>query len=129
LALKSLFHHKIGKQKKMNTRKLVSFDRTIKKILRIFKAKGMERAKTVLSYEGMSPQDKVAYNRHIENRRVEMNVMDTLEIRTERKKAVRVAQNLLQLNLDYQTIAQVAELSVSDVEKIALGEDILDNYI
>jgi PD-(D/E)XK nuclease family transposase len=94
-----------------------------------FKAKGMERAKTVLSYEGMSPQDKVAYNRHIENRRVEMNVMDTLEIRTERKKAVRVAQNLLQLNLDYQTIAQVAELSVSDVEKIAMGEDILDNYI
>jgi PD-(D/E)XK nuclease family transposase len=94
-----------------------------------FKAKGMERAKTVLSYEGMSPQDKVAYNRHIENRRVEMNVMDTLEIRTERKKAIDVAQGMLDANLPIELISKIAKLSIVDVEKIARGEDILENYI
>jgi hypothetical protein len=94
-----------------------------------FKAKGMERAKTVLSYEGMSPQDKIAYNRHIENRRVEMNVMDTLEIRTERKKAIDVAQGMLAANLPIALIAQITKLTELEVEKVARGEDILENYI
>ena len=72
---------------------------------------------------------KYPFNRYVENRRVEMSVMDTLTIRVQREKAVQVAKNLLTMNLNFQDIAQVAELSVEEVERIAEGEDIMENYI
>ena len=77
----------------------------------------------------MPEKEKYPFNRHIENRRVEMSVMDTLTIRVQREKAVQVAKNLLTMNLNFQDIAQVAELSVEEVERIAEGEDIMENYI
>jgi predicted transposase/invertase (TIGR01784 family) len=94
-----------------------------------FKAKGMERAKTVLSYEGMSSQDKAAYNRHIENRRVEMNVMDTAEEKGARKKAIQVAKTFLAAGIDMDLIAQGTQLTLEEIERLANGEDIFDNYI
>ena len=38
----------------------------------------------------MSPQEKVAYKRQIENRRVEMNVIETAKLIVERKKSIRI---------------------------------------
>jgi hypothetical protein len=77
----------------------------------------------------MSPQEKVAYKRQIENRRVEMNVIETAKLIVERKKSIRIAKNMLQLNFAYNFIAQITELSVSEVKDVARGEDILENYI
>ena len=50
-------------------------------------------------------------------------------IRVQREKAVQVAKNLLTMKLDFQDIAQVAELSVEEVKRIAEGDDIMENYI
>ncbi|MEN9613158.1 MAG: hypothetical protein RLZZ628_3972 [Bacteroidota bacterium] len=80
-------------------------------------------------FVGMTSQDKVAYNRHIENRRVEMNVMDTLKVRVEREKAVQVAKTFLAAGIDPVLIAQGTQLTLEEVQKVARGEDILENYI
>ena len=94
-----------------------------------FKAKGMERAKTVLNFEGMSDKNKAAYKRHIENRRVEMSVTDTAEEKGKRLRSIEMAKDMLVANMDFALIAQFAKLTIDEIEKIAQGEDIMENYI
>jgi hypothetical protein len=77
----------------------------------------------------MSPQEKVAYKRQIENRRVEMNVMETAKLIGERKKAIDVAKGMLEAHLAITFIAQITKLTDIEVEQVARGEDILENYI
>ncbi len=94
-----------------------------------FKAKGMERAKVVLNYEVMSEQDKIAYNRHIHNQRIEMNVIDTAKITAVRMNNIEVAKTLLLEHIAPHIIAKSTQLTLAEIERIARGEDIMENYI
>ena len=89
-----------------------------------FTAKGMAEAKLALRYENMKPEDQAAYKRHIENRRIEKSVTSTAEDRGERKKAIKVAKEALKEGVSPQLIAKITQLTISEVEQLAKGEDI-----
>ena len=87
-----------------------------------FKAKGMERAKSVLRYETMTETDKQAYRRHIENRRIENSVIETAEDKVRRIERVEFAKQLLFLKqLPIPMIAQVSKLSIEEVTLLSQG--------
>lgn len=89
-----------------------------------FTAKGMAEAKLALRYENMKPEDQAAYKRHIENRRIEKSVTSTAEDRGERKKAIKVAKEALKEGVNLQLIAKITQLPISEVERLAKGEEI-----
>ncbi len=121
-------------------RKLVSFDWAIKKILQheenfevlevfLNELLAKEQAKVVLNYEVMSKQDKIAYNRHIHNQRIKMNVMSTAEEEGKRLRSIEVAKTLLLEHIAPHIIAKSTQLTLAEIERIARGEDIMENYI
>ena len=104
-----------------------------------FKAKGMNRAKTVLEVERMSEADRQAYKRHVENRRIEKSVTTTAFEKGQekgkkeglkegiakgvRQKSIEVAKELLSLQqLPLETIAQISKLPIQQVELLAAGK-------
>jgi hypothetical protein len=89
-----------------------------------FKAKGMGKAKEVLRYEGMSEQEKQAYQRHVENRRIERAVIDTAKYTVLREKAIEVAITGLQLNLTLDAIVQLSGLTEEEVLILKSGGDL-----
>ncbi len=89
-----------------------------------FTAKGMEEAKRVLRYENMRPEDQFAYKRHIENKRIEMGVMETAIDKGKRKKAVEVAKKLLLANATFDFIAEITALTKEEVLILSKGEEI-----
>jgi phage terminase Nu1 subunit (DNA packaging protein) len=90
-----------------------------------FKIKNMKRAKTVLDVELMRLADRRAYQRHIENRRIENSVIETAEEKVRRVERVAFARELLLLNqMPIPMIAQVSKLSVEDVNSLAEGNDL-----
>ena len=76
------------------------------------------------SYENMSPEDQLAYKRHVENKRLEMSVTETANYKGDRKRRIIVAQKGLELNLPLETIALMSELTTLEIQAIARGEDI-----
>jgi predicted transposase/invertase (TIGR01784 family) len=89
-----------------------------------FKAKGMQEAQKVLRYENMPPEDRLAYQRHIENKRIEISVTETAMDKGERLKGIKVAKKLLQKGLNLEEIAEISELHQEEIEALARGEDI-----
>jgi hypothetical protein len=109
-----------------------------------FKAKGMNRAKTVLEVERMSEADRQAYKRHIENRRIEMGVLETAFVKGEekglkeglqqglqkglekgaRQKSIEVAQKLLNANVALLFVVETSGLSLEEVNLLAQGKDL-----
>ena len=89
-----------------------------------FKAKGMERAKEVLRYENMPNEDKYAYNRYVENRRIEMGVLETAEDKGKRKNQIEVAKTCLADNLPFDLVVKYSKLSLHEVQLLAEGKDI-----
>ena len=89
-----------------------------------FKAKGMERAKEVLRYENMPKEEKYAYDRYIENRRIEMGVLETAEDKGDRKRQIKVALTALAKGLPFDFIVELTDLLLSEVQLLAEGRDI-----
>lgn len=89
-----------------------------------FTAKGLSEAKQVLRYENMSIEDQLAYKRHIENRRIEMGVTETAIDNGKRQMAIDVAKVLLAEGTDKALVAKATKLSLEEIIKIDLGEDI-----
>lgn len=89
-----------------------------------FTAKGMVEAKQVLRYENMKPEDQAAYKRHIENRRIEMGVMETAIDKAERRKAIEIAKESLKEGASIDFVTKVTKLTKMEVERLVQGEDI-----
>lgn len=87
-----------------------------------FTAKGMAEAKHVLIYENMQPEDQTAYKRYIENRRIEMSVMETAIDKTKRE----IAKILLLANTDKNLIAEATKLSLEEIVSIENEEEIVE---
>ncbi|MEO0044764.1 MAG: hypothetical protein RL329_4213 [Bacteroidota bacterium] len=89
-----------------------------------FKAKGMERAKSVLRYEMMAENDKLAYRRHIENRRIESSVIETAEDKAIRRKSIQFATKLLSAGSALPFVAEMSELSLQEVTLLSQGKEL-----
>lgn len=83
-----------------------------------FHAKGIDQAREKLKYEKMPDLDKQVYQRHIENRRIEMGVKETAEIEGRKKEKVAIAKNLKSLGLPIETIAQATGLSIDEINEL-----------
>jgi hypothetical protein len=68
--------------------------------------------------------DQSAYKRHIENKRIEMGVMETAEDRGIRKKSVEVAKKALEKGFSVVDIVELTNLSEQEVIALSQGEDI-----
>lgn len=89
-----------------------------------FKAKGMEKAKEVLRYENMPNEEKYAYNRYVENRRIEMGVLDTAKDMGKRGHQIEVARKGLSKNLSFDLILDLSGLLPSEIQLLAEGKEI-----
>jgi predicted transposase/invertase (TIGR01784 family) len=89
-----------------------------------FTAKGMAEAKQILRFENMQPEDKAAYKRHIENRRIEMGVMETAIDKAKRKNAIDIAKVLLLADTDKDLIAKATKLTLEEIIRIERGEEL-----
>ena len=89
-----------------------------------FKAKGMERAKEVLRYENMGNEEKYAYNRYVENRRIEMGVLETAEDKGIRKTQIKFALASISKGLSHDLIVELTGLLLSEVQLLAEGKSI-----
>ncbi len=90
-----------------------------------FRAKGLDKAKEKLRYEGLSEEDKRMYNRSIENRRIEMSVEYTKQLenayekeQAKYAKSIEIAKNFKQLGLSNEDIAKGTGLSMQDIENL-----------
>lgn len=83
-----------------------------------FHAKGIDQAREKLKYEKMPDLDKQVYQRHIENRRIEMGVKETAETEGRKKEKVAIAKNLKSLGLPIETIAQATGLSIDEINEL-----------
>ena len=84
----------------------------------------MEKAKEVLRYENMPYEEKYAYDRYVENRRIEMGVLETAEDKGIRKTQIKVALTCLEKGFTYDLIVEVSGLLLSEVQLLAEGKDI-----
>ena len=84
----------------------------------------MKRAKTVLDIERMSLEERRAYQRHVENRRIEMSVTETAFEKGARQNSMEVAQKSLQMGLSHEIIAQLTALSLTEIAFLAEGKSI-----
>jgi predicted transposase/invertase (TIGR01784 family) len=89
-----------------------------------FTAKGMNEAKEVLRYENMKPIDQLAYKRHVENRRIELSVMETAADKVTRKRNIKVALTALERKFKLEDIVALSELTLDEVLALSRGEDI-----
>lgn len=89
-----------------------------------FTAKGMEEAKQVLKYENMPEVDKKAYQRHIENRRIELAVLETAIDKLKRETAIDIAKKALLANVDTTLIAEITALSIEEIMLLSAGKEL-----
>jgi hypothetical protein len=82
----------------------------------------MTRAKTILGVERMSLADRQAYQRHIENRRIEMSVTETAFEKGARQARIEMAQKLLKVNTELLFAAEMSGLSLEEVALLAAGK-------
>lgn len=89
-----------------------------------FTAKGMTEAKRVLQYENMPEKDRLDYRRHIENKRIEMAVMETAKDNAIRKKAIEVAKVLIAAKTDKNLVLLATKLSIEDIDTLMSGKEL-----
>lgn len=109
-----------------------------------FKAKGLDKAKEKLQYEGLSEDDKKIYNRSMENRRIEMSVAYTkqledayekeqaqkekaIEIANEKEQAkyarsIEIAKNAIKKGFSNETIAELTDLAIEQIQELRLDK-------
>ena len=76
------------------------------------------------SYENMPQTEKYAYDRYIENRRIEMGVLETAEDKGIRKTQIKMALACLEDNMPYDLIVKYSGLLLSEVQLLSEGKDI-----
>ncbi len=72
----------------------------------------------------MPEQEKYAYNRYVENRRIEMGVLETAEDKGKRKTQIQVAMKALAKGVPFDLIADLTDLRLSEVQLLSEGKDI-----
>lgn len=76
-----------------------------------FKAKGIQEVQEKLRYESLSEEDKQAYNRYQENRRIEKDVTETAKM----EGKIEIAKNAILKGLDDGLITAITGLSMAQV--------------
>lgn len=74
--------------------------------------------------ENMPKADKAAYNRHIENRRIEMGVLSTAIENERRRVTIQMAKNLLLAAVPIAIIATTTKLNIQELETLQKGEEL-----
>jgi PD-(D/E)XK nuclease family transposase len=92
-----------------------------------FTAKGLDEAKEVLKYENMSREDQLSYRRHVENKRVEISVIQTAEFNAARDKTIEIAKAFLKAGTSKELVATATKLTFWEIDALERGEDIDKN--
>ena len=72
----------------------------------------------------MDNEEKYPYNRYVENRRIEMGVLDTAKDRGKREAYIQVALGCLEDNLPFDLVVKYSHLLPSEVRLLAERKDI-----
>ena len=87
-----------------------------------FKAKGLDKAKEKMRYEGLSEKEKKMYARFQENRRIEMSVQYTAKVESKdegkQEKAIEIAKRMILANLNDELIAQMTDLPLDQIAQL-----------
>ena len=81
-----------------------------------FKAKGLQEVKEKLQEEALPEDEKMAYRRYKENRRIERSVMETAYQEGGRERAIEIARNGIAKGYDHQMIADMTGLAIKEIE-------------
>jgi predicted transposase/invertase (TIGR01784 family) len=79
-----------------------------------FKAKGLDKAKEKLRYEGLSEEEKKMYDRFQENRRIEKSVSYTARLEEKRN----IAKKMLKRGTDLEIIAEDTDLTLEQIQEL-----------
>ncbi len=97
-----------------------------------FKAKGLDKAKEKLQYEGLSEDDKKIYNRSMENRRIEISVEYTKQLedayekeQAKHARSIEIAKKLIKRKLSDEEIAEDTDLTLEQIH--VLRVELKDN--
>jgi predicted transposase/invertase (TIGR01784 family) len=88
-----------------------------------FKAKGLDKAKEKLRYESLTDVEKKMYDRSVENRRIEMSVEYTAKLEAKQEKAVEMAKKAIKKGFDSETIAELTDLTIEQVEQLRSAKE------
>ncbi len=105
-----------------------------------FGAKGMEEAKETLRVNNLSEQERVAYNRYMDNKSYEASILSTQEFEAQwqieqieqaqirgreegreegiQQRTIAIARSCKQQGLDVETIMAITQLSREDIETL-----------
>jgi ethanolamine ammonia-lyase large subunit len=83
-----------------------------------FKAKGLKEAKEKMRIETMPEEERNAYERFKENRRIERDVLETAIS----EKVREIVVNMIEQGLDDEIIAKVTKLSINHISLIKQNE-------
>jgi predicted transposase/invertase (TIGR01784 family) len=88
-----------------------------------FRAKGLDKAKEKLLYESLTDEEKKMYNRFQENRRIEISVEYTAKVEAKQEKAVEMAKKAIKKGFDNETIADLTDLMIEQIEQLRNAKD------
>ena len=83
-----------------------------------FHSKGIDQAREKLRFEKLPDLDKQIYQRHVENRRIEMSVLETAEEEGIKKGKKTIAQNMKKEGFDVQTIQKLTGLTIDEINEL-----------
>jgi len=95
-----------------------------------FKAKGLEKAKEKLDVLKLTYEEKLKYQRKVENKMLEISLLDTAKIEGkmegkiegieegEKLAKIEIAKNLLKQNIDLNIISISTGLSIQEIDKL-----------
>ena len=72
----------------------------------------------------MPEKEKYPFNRYVENRRIEMAVLETAEDKGKRKTQIQFALDCLAEELPFDTVVRLSRLLPTEVQLLAEGKDI-----
>jgi predicted transposase/invertase (TIGR01784 family) len=81
-----------------------------------FKAKGLDKAREKLNYEGLTDEEKKLYDRFQENRRIEKSVIATAI----QSKAIEIARKMIEAGQNNKFIAEMTGLSMDFIEDLRI---------
>jgi hypothetical protein len=85
-----------------------------------FKAKGLSEAREQLQEENLSEEDKKAYARYKENRRIERGVTETAILTGKKEMQIEVAKSLILKELDVDFIIEITKSTKEEIENLRL---------
>lgn len=83
-----------------------------------FEAQGLKEARDKLRYEMMPNPEKQAYQRFIENRRIEMGVKETAKAEGKKEKAKEIAKSMKDKGFKIMSIVEMTGLTESEIEQL-----------